>query len=442
MMTDTIYAKATGMGASGVAIIRISGGKSLAVLQKLTQKDNFEPRKMYYQKLIDEDGSILDDAMVVYFSQGQSYTGEESAELHIHGSYATVNALYNYLKQQDGLRIADAGEFTRRAFENGKMDLLEVEALADLIHAQTDFQRKQALSQLKGEPSKIYNAWREKLIQSLAWYEAHLDFSDEDIPEQLDEMVINNIDAMLAEIQRHLNDDRRGEVLRSGIKIAIVGAPNAGKSSLLNYLIGEDFAIVSDIAGTTRDVVEKVLDFRSFPIIISDTAGIHDASDSIEKIGIEKSYDTAYDADLLLVLFDGEKSLDNHSLDLLNNTSEKMVLITKKDSQNFVTKKIQDINAIDISIYDEQSMHDFLNSLEDKLTKICSKGEDSIITKARHRQVLENITLCLSRFLAQNDAVLKAEDLRLAISNLSKLVGYIGVEELLDVIFSDFCIGK
>ncbi len=440
---DTIYAKATGAGQAGIGIIRLSGALSLSILKALSAKDDWPARTLNRAWLRDEDGSLLDDAMAVYFPHGQSYTGEDVVELHVHGGYAVINGILDYLSRQKGLRLAEAGEFTRRAFENGRMDLTEAEAVADVIHAETAAQRKQALNQLGGALSRLYENWRENLIKALAWYEAHIDFSDEEIPEDLEDKVNQIIHKLKQEMLSHLGDSRRGEVLRSGVQLAIIGAPNAGKSSLLNCLINEEAAIVSDIPGTTRDIVERHLDIAGFPVVLSDTAGLRETDDIIEIEGIKRTNQKASESHLIIALFDRNKPEDQQSLDIIAAAQiPVLILRTKYDINRQEMGDIKGYKPIDVSLKTKEGLNIFYDELIKNLEKICAKGEDAVITRQRHRKCVSEVIEALENFENNVDTVIKAEDLRIALTALGKLTGRVEVEQLLDVIFADFCIGK
>ncbi len=440
---DTIYAKASGAGQAGIAIIRISGDLSLTILQNLSGKNNWQPRLLTRCWLKDEKGELLDDALAAYFPYGQSYTGEDVVELYIHGGYAVINGLLDYLSRQKGLRMAEAGEFTRRAFENGRMDLTEAEAVADVIHAHTAAQKKQALKQLGGSLSRLYENWRQELIKALSWYEANIDFSDEEIPSDLEDKVSEIITHLKAEMQSHLGDNQRGENLRKGVQLAIIGAPNAGKSSLLNYLINEEAAIVSDIPGTTRDIVERYLDFSGFPVILSDTAGLRETEDYVEIEGIKRTNQRAKDAHLILALFDGTKTEDAQTLDIIQGTDAPVIILrTKYDLEPSKSHDILSYTPIDVSLKTKYGLDIFHEQLLQNLEKICASDEDAIITRQRHRKCVSDVVEALQNFEQNFDTVMKAEDLRMALTALGRLTGRVEVEQLLDVIFADFCIGK
>ncbi len=443
---STIYALTTGFTVSAIASIRISGSDSLKIAERLSGKNHWEPRKMYHLQLKDEYGALLDDAMAVYFPKGQSYTGLDVVELFIHGGRAVINDMLDYLSRQTELRLAEAGEFTRQAVENGRMDLLKAEAVIDVIHADTKFQKNQALKQLGGSLSGLYEDWRMQLMKALAWYEAHLDFSDEEIPEDLDMQVDAQIAQLRSNLMEHMSDNAKGENLRNGIQLALIGAPNAGKSSLLNYLVKEDAAIVSDIAGTTRDIVERHLDIGGFPVIIADTAGLRETTDTIEQEGIKRAHKRALSAQILIALFDATKPCDAQSLALLENFQGEIIIIqSKKDLLSNEAATISydgKYHHLLLNLHDHNDLQDLDKLLQEKLSAICSTGESPLITRQRHRLCLNEVLLYLDEFEQGFDTVLKAESLRSALSSLGKLTGRVDIEELLDIVFSDFCIGK
>ncbi len=440
---DTIYAKASGVGQAGIAIIRISGPKALFVLRKLSGKKNWKPRMLSRCWLKDEKDALLDDALAVYFSKGQSYTGEDVVELYVHGGYAILNGVLEYLGRQQGLRLAEAGEFTRRSFENGRMDLIEAEAVADVIHAETAAQKKQALNQLSGSLSRLYEVWRQDLMKALAWYEANIDFSDEEIPPDLEKKVERIVKRLKQDMQEHLGDGQRGEILRKGVQLAIIGAPNVGKSSLLNYLIREEVAIVSNIPGTTRDIVERHLDISGFPVILSDTAGLRETKDHVEQEGIKRANQKASEAHLIIALFDCMQPQDKQTLDIIAKAEVPVLILrTKYDLNPSKSQDIMNHSPIDISLKTQHGLDSFYKQLIQNLEKICAKGEDTIITRQRHRKCVHDIVHALQNFEQNFDTVIKAEDLRMALLALGRLTGRIEVEQLLDVIFADFCIGK
>lgn len=432
-MSRTIFALATPYAKSGVAILRISGPQALATLQRLTGKKEWLPNHMRHT-LISHPSSLIpiDEAMAVYFKAPASFTGEDVAELHLHGSLAIIRELLGHLEEQDGLFPAERGEFTRRSFLNGKMDMLEAEGLADLIDAETREQKRQALRQMQGEMSGFYNELRTQIIGTLAHLEAYIDFPDEEIPDSVYDNLGTEVRAVMATIERTLKGHAAGERIREGITVVILGAPNAGKSSLLNALAKKDAAIVSHHAGTTRDVIEVHLELAGFPVILVDTAGLRDSDNEIEAEGIRRALARAEEADIRLVLFDGTQAPDAASLKLLGEGA--IAVSTKAD--------LGRIDAmLPVSTASGEGMDALLSQLETRIASEFS-GEGAIITRSRHRGLLIKAQSHLERFFAVKELELQCEELRLAAGYIGKITGKIAVDDVLDVVFSQFCIGK
>lgn len=463
-----IFAQCSGNGKAGVAVFRISGLGSKLALGRLIATDTsaMQPRKMYLRKLHDPSTfEIIDEAMVVLFNHGSSFTGEESVEIHVHGSIAVMKKLNAALASIKDLRLAEPGEFAKRAFLNGKMDLTAAEGLADLIDSETDLQHKQAIMQLGGGLVKLYDSWREQLLQVMGLIEAYIDFPDEDIPEESLDQINSIIGNLIATINLHLNDNRKGERLRNGLKLAIIGKPNAGKSSLLNYLMQREIAIVSNIAGTTRDVIEGHLDIGGYPIILQDTAGINDTTeDKIEQEGIKRAKNIGAEADIKIIMFDAsepsqdynyfDEFIDENTILLLNkidlnNVTARSHLgdaaVSRRGVQNpgIATALIGPRNdVIPISIKEGIGFDLLLTKIENVAAKLAGRAEAPQITRARHRVQLDQARESLSAVSLDNDLVLAAEDLRMTIRALSNITGKITVDEILGEIFSNFCIGK
>ena len=439
----TIYALATAPGRSGVAVVRISGPEAGSALAALTGRSLPAPRRAVLTKLRDpRTGDALDDALVLRFTTPASFTGEDVVELHLHGGRAVVSGVIEALATLPGLRLAEPGEFTRRAFENGKLDLTEAEAVADLIDAETNAQRRQALRQMEGALGRLYDGWRERLTRALAHIEADIDFAEDDLPSGVADAVRPVIAGLAGEIAAHLDDGGRGERLREGLHIAIVGAPNAGKSSLLNALARRDAAIVSARAGTTRDIIEVHLDLGGYPVVLADTAGLREAAaDEVEEEGIRRARDRAARADVKVAVFDATTlpDLDLATLDLIDRDT--VVVFNKTDLATTVDLR-PDLSPILVSARTGAG----LKALEEKLTEFSADrlaiGSAPSLTRARHRAAL---TECRESLLRALDALLPelaAEDVRLASRALGRITGRVDVEDLLDVIFRDFCIGK
>jgi tRNA modification GTPase len=438
-MTSTIFALASGSMRAGVAVVRVSGPAAAKTFQTLANEDLPAPR-MAHLVTLQDGGALLDRALALWFKSPASFTGEDVVEYHLHGGRAVVEGVLRALGKIPGCRMAEPGEFTRRAFENGKMDLTEAEAVADLIDAETEAQRDQALSQLHGSLSKLYSGWADALKNILAHQEADIEFPDEDMPSGISEGLKPGIEKLRGEIAAHLDDGRRGERLREGVRVAIVGAPNAGKSSLLNALARREAAIVSDEAGTTRDVIEAHLDLGGFPVIVADTAGLRAPKDKIEvgKVeaeGIRRAKAAAADADIRIALFDSAAPQDRETLALVDDRT--MVAFSKSDLGGEAKA-----GAFRISSRTGEGMDEFLNALTQRAASLFGTRSGPALTRTRHRAALEETQNCLARGLEAKLPELAAEDLRLALRALGRITGKVHVEELLDAVFRDFCIGK
>ena len=471
MTAETIFALASGAGRAGIAIIRISGpgaGPALAGITGGKAGASLKPRRATAVKLSDPETLVaIDDGLALWFPAPNSFTGEDVAELHVHGGPAVVMGALEALGAMPGLRTAEPGEFTRRAFENGKMDLTAAEGLADLVEAETSAQRRQALRQLQGELGRFYESWRERLLNALAHIEAGIDFSDEDLPDSVEAAAAEEVGKLVGEIAAHLKDNRRGERLRSGLLITIIGPPNAGKSSLLNLLARRDAAIVAATAGTTRDVIEVHLDLGGYPVIVADTAGLRDVGDGgdggdeVEAEGIRRAKGKAREADLRLAVFDGQAwpVTDSHTAGLVD--ADTLVVINKSDlGQPAPPLEVGGQPALAISALTGDGVEAFLAVAAERVAGLMETAPSSAIgpalTRARHREALEECRAALERFLAAADndkggdndkgsdktPELAAEDLRLAARALGRITGRVDVEDVLDAIFRDFCIGK
>lgn len=435
-MNGTIFAPATASGKAGVAVIRVSGPQALEAVKKMTAIKTPVPRKAMFTKIHTPDGTAVDNGLVLYFPCPNSFTGEDVVEFQTHGGRAIISAVLSGLAQIGGFRPAGRGEFTRRAVENGKMDLTAAEGLADLVDAETEQQRKQALRQMGGALAKIYEDWHDRLLHVLAWMEAYIDFPEEEIPENVSADVRGKIAGLMSEIQVHLNDGRRGEKLRDGFQIAIIGAPNAGKSSLMNRLAQRDVAIVSSTAGTTRDIIEVRLDINGYPVIVADTAGLRDTNEEIEAEGVRRAKARAEEADLVLWLTDALKEKNNKETGEI--ASEKIFCIMNKADQ----AEPQNDGNFWISAKTGQGIDVLLDKIGRFVEEKMALREEPSLTRLRHRKALEECMQCLNSSLKAPEIELMTEDLRMAMRSLGKITGQVQVEELLDVIFKDFCIGK
>jgi tRNA modification GTPase len=442
---DTIFAPATAPGRAGVAVFRISGPAAAEALKRLCPAGTaFTPRRAALCALRHPaTRDILDRALALWFPAPQSFTGEDVVELHTHGGRAVTEAVAEALAALPGFRLAEPGEFTRRAFENGRMDLTEAEAVADLVHAETEAQRKQALRQMDGALGKLYGDWRERLARLLAYREASIDFADEDLPPDIAERQSADLRKLQSDIAAHLNDNRRGERLRTGFSIAILGPPNAGKSSLLNALARREAAIVSATAGTTRDVIEVHLDLGGYPVLLADTAGLRESADAVENEGVRRALARAEQADLKLIVFDGAlwPEADETTVDLIDHNS--IVTVNKADLVKAPWYIVQGVGeALFVSAETGAGLPELLARLTQEIEKNFGTAAAPSLTRVRHREALEECAAHIERALLAAQSELCAEDIRLAMRALGRITGHVGVEDLLDIIFRDFCIGK
>ncbi len=448
MREETIFALASAAGRAGVAVFRVSGPGAARAFVDLTRRALPPPRLAVRVRLrCRATGEVLDDGLGLWFPAPRSFTGEDVAELHLHGGRAVEAAVTDALRGLEGLRLAEPGEFTRRAFENGKFELTAAEGLADLVNAETEAQRRQARRQLEGELGAIYEGWRARLIEALAHYEAVIDFTDEELPADLSQRIKHKMLGLEEEISQHLDDNRRGERLRDGIYIAIIGAPNVGKSSLLNALARRDAAIVAETAGTTRDVVEVHLDLGGFPVIVADTAGLREAADGVEREGIRRAEARAAEADIRLALFDITlwPELDAKTLGLVGDDT--VPILNKADLLGpgqgpGAKERVGGRPVVIASAKTGAGMAELLKCVESMVSHRIDLAGSPALTRARHRDALEQSVDALTRFAGASEEALAAEDLRLAARALGRITGRVEVDDILDVIFRDFCIGK
>ena len=443
----TIFALSTGPGTSGIAVIRISGEETSKIIKLLTGKKIPQPRVATLRKINKiKTSELIDEGLILWFPGPNSYTGEDMAEIQVHGSKAVVDALHSTLSDIENCRLAEPGEFTKLAFQNGKISLLKAESIADLISSETEIQRRQALDIMSGYHGKKYENWRKNLLKILSNIEAKIDFPDEDLPQN----ILNDIRKLSYKVKNEiikvLNDEKVGERIREGFKIAILGPTNAGKSSLLNYLSQKEVAIVSEIAGTTRDVVEAHLNINGYPVIMSDTAGIRDAKDDIEKRGIKLALKRSDDADLNIVVIEPKSGYFTGVLKGLINSDKTILVVNKSDlGIEKIEKELDKFNPIYLSIKNEINIDKLILEIKNRLRNKFVITTNTIITRERHRQHLKSCLENLENFENKNssrDYDKAAEDLRLACRNLGMIVGKVDVEEVLGSIFNDFCIGK
>ncbi|XP_023261807.1 tRNA modification GTPase GTPBP3, mitochondrial isoform X1 [Seriola lalandi dorsalis] len=475
---DTIFALSSGHGRCGVAVVRVSGPESATALRRMAGLTHSlpPPRTALLRSITDAQAKeVLDRGLVLWFPAPHSFTGEDSVEFHIHGGPAVITAVLQALGSVPGMRPAEAGEFTRRAFQAGKLGLTEVEGLGDLIHAETEAQRRQALRQMSGELGRLYQDWSHKLKRCLAHVEAFIDFSEDEL---IEDGVLNQVDRSVcnlqAEMERHLKDERKGERLRSGVQVVIAGATNAGKSSLLNTLCQRPAAIVSPIAGTTRDVVETALDIGGFPVLLSDTAGLRDSSDLVEREGVRRARERVEQADLTLVVVDSAHLptdaqqaaafLQGHLRSVLATEeqpepvfpADRCLLVLNKtdllpdDQRQKLDRELRQVSELPpvclISCHTDEGLQDFLTVLHSNVKTLCGDPLSGAptLTQARHRAHLQQCVAALAQYqrYRDTDLALAAEGVRLALTSLGRITGRVGAEEILDIIFKDFCIGK
>ena len=433
---DTIYALSSAYGKAGVSVFRISGPIALPIIEKLTKGKKIIPNKMFYSGFYNpKNNELLDTGMAVFFKGPASYTGEDTVELFTHGSIAIVDVLYSVLNTFKDTRLAEPGEFTKQAFLNGRLDLTQVESIADLIEAQTESQRKLALKNANGEEAKLYKSWRNALVKILAWYEASIDFSEDEMPKDVIEKSDKKLVELVSEMNKHINTVNVATRIKNGLNVAIIGKPNVGKSSLFNKIIGENKAIVSSIAGTTRDVVDASIDIDGFKINLSDTAGLNEkTSDKIEKKGIKKANQIAKLADIKIYVVDNIKSIDEKKID-----KDTIVILNKIDKK----KNIDDNkNIIPISVKSGENFDKFWKVFTKKIKEKMSFSNDITMSQQRYKIALSNCMSELNQAIKEQQIDLKAEHIRLATENIGNITGEVYFNELLDEIFSSFCLGK
>ena len=442
----TIYALSSGPGISGLAVIRVSGPETKRIIENLTNSSPPKPRYATLKKFSKiNTNELIDEGILLWFPGPQSYTGEDMAEFHVHGSRAVIEAIHAAISKIGDCRLAEPGEFTKIAFQNGKINLLKAESISDLISAETEMQRQQAIKIMSGKSLEKFNDLRNRLLKILSNVEAKIDFPEEDLPDEIIKNIKIESKKIKEEIQKILSDNKVGELIREGFKIAIVGPANAGKSSLLNFLSNRDVAIVSEIAGTTRDVIEVHLNLDGYPVKISDTAGIRDSKDEIERKGVKLALKKAENSDLNIILIE-PKSADFTGFlnDLVN---EKGLIVVNKSDLGIenIDQEIKKYKPIYLSVKEEKNLDVLIKAIKEKLKKKFIKSDDILITRERHRQNLEQCVFHLNNFEQKNSLEefdKASEDLRLATRHLGVIVGKVDVEEILGSIFNDFCIGK
>ena len=440
-----IFALSSGRGPCGIAIIRMSGPDTLSICKLISKEKKIKENEINLCKFFDpSNGTIIDpEALILWFPKPNSFTGDDLAEFHVHGSNAIIRYFLKVLSSQKNCRMAEPGEFTKLAFQNNKIDLLKAESIGDLIHSETELQRKQAVNLVNGHASKYYDDLRSKLIKSLSFIEAKIDFAEDELPENVLKEAHKSIKSIYSDISKIINDNKVGEKIRDGFRVSIVGETNVGKSSLLNLLSKRDAAIVSDEAGTTRDVIETYLNLDGYPVILADTAGIREAKNDVEKKGISLALSKFKEADLNIVVIDNSnKKISDKIRSMINKDS--IVLLNKSDVLAKENHKF-DVDAVLASVKDNKNIDKLINLIKQKLNKKFSSNNSALITRERHRVKLNECLKEIDKFLKKDqnkDLELAAEDLRMATRHLGSIVGKVDVEEILGSIFKDFCIGK
>ncbi|MGE5539752.1 MAG: tRNA uridine-5-carboxymethylaminomethyl(34) synthesis GTPase MnmE [Gemmatimonas sp.] len=430
----TIFALASAPGAAGVAVWRVSGPAAADVFAALCRRSLPDARSMVRVRVhARATGEVIDDGLAVWFEGPASFTGEDVIELYLHGGRAIARAVTEALVSVPGTRAAAPGEFTRRALEAGKLDLTRVEALADLVAAETESQRRQARRQLEGALGSLYDGWKREILGILARFEAGIDFPDEDIPAAIFDETRPRIEALLSAMEKHLADDRRGERIRDGLRVAIVGAPNVGKSSLLNALAGRDVAIVSSRPGTTRDVVEVSLDLGGVPVVLADTAGLRDSADEIEAEGVRRARAWAGEADIVLAVHDATAA---------NEPTNGNAIAVFNKADLVADARRGKTEGLWVSAKTGEGLGELLKAVRDRAADLAALPETAAITRVRHREGVQRAAAALRSALGLAEVELAGEYLRRAARALGVITGEIGVEDVLDVIFREFCIGK
>ena len=438
-----IFALSSGRGPSGIAIVRLSGNDALKIAHLISKKKDLKSKETNFCKFYNpSNNDLIDEGLLLMFLSPNSFTGDNLVEFHIHGSNAVVLCFLKVLSEQKNCRLAEAGEFTKIAFQNNKIDLVEAESIGDLIHAETELQRQQAIKLVQGRASNYYNDLREKLIKSLAYIEAKIDFAEDDLPDSVLKDLQKSITEVYRDIKKILENHKIGEKIRDGFRVSIIGEVNAGKSSLLNLLSKRDVAIVSAEEGTTRDVIETYLNIDGYPVILADTAGIRDSKNLVEKKGILLAISKSKEADLNIIMIDNSTKQINMKLkNLINKNS--IVVLNKSDIDSKKNHNFKE--AIIVSVKNNHNIDLLVKKIKEELSKKFITSGDVLVTRERHREKLNACLKELDNFLKKDqnkDIEMAAEDLRLATRQLGGIVGKVDVEEILGSIFKDFCIGK
>ena len=440
-----IYALSSGRGPSGIAIIRLTGEDTLNIVKLISKEKKIKSREANLCKFYNPtNNQIIDEGLILWFPGPNSYTGEDLAEFHIHGSNAVIGLFLDVLSKQTNSRMAEPGEFTKIAFQNNKIDLLEAESIGDLIHSETELQRQQAIQIMQGNASNHYNNLREKLIKALAYIEAKIDFAEDDLPDTVLKQVRITVQEITSEVKKILDDQKIGEKIREGFKVSITGQVNAGKSSLLNLLSKRKAAIVSNEKGTTRDIIEVYLNIDGYPVILADTAGIRKTENKVEKEGVGLAIKKIEESDLNLMLFD----ITSNKIDSLiekNIKDNSIIVFNKSDLSSNIKKEFKNNDVVLISVKENKNIDKLVSLIKKQLKDKFIKNDNILVTRERHRNKLNLCFQELNNFLKKKhdkDIELAAEDLRMASRHLGSIIGKVDVEEILGSIFKDFCIGK
>lgn len=445
----TICATITSPLRSSITVIRISGAQTLECLAKIGVKNQPIPQKSFFHKIIfDDSNELIDEAIITFFKAPRSFTGEDVAEISIHSSQYILKRIFAKLLSLENVDLASAGEFSKRAFLNGKIDLVQAEAIPDLIASETEAQHKQAISQLSGNLGKIYENWRHKIIEISAFIEALIDFPEDDLPTSIIDKINHDVIDLKTQISQHLKDNKAGQKIKNGLSLAIIGAPNAGKSSLINFLAQSEVAIVSEIAGTTRDIIDTHLEISGVPVIISDTAGIRLSDDLIEQEGVKRALNKAQNADIKIYLIDATNPIIQKNL-----VDERTILVFNKVDKilnneiNF--KKIisdagidKENNFLTISVAKNINISKLFEVLKSQIDLLIPNFNSPLITQERYRISLQNCLISLENLNLNKNIEICAENLRICANEIAKINGKIDIENILDLIFSKFCIGK
>ncbi len=445
MDNKTIYALSTAYGRSGVAVIRVSGSQVKQIIKQITDIDirNIKARYVYFVDLKDNvTRETIDKCLIIYFKNPQSFTGEDVLEIQCHGSKAVLNSVFKVLSSFENVRIAEPGEFSKRAFYNNKMDLTEAEGLADLIDAETSEQQKYAIRQMEGNLRSLYNSWRKDLIKVLSYIEAYIDFPEEDVSDSISNNILNTVFKVKKEIKEHINNNNVCKQLKEGFQIVVAGATNAGKSSLINALTNKKTMIVSNIAGTTRDAVDVNMDIGGYPVVITDTAGIRKTKNTIEKIGVKAALEKIKNADAVIAIYDASLGYFNNDV-LPKNIKDIIYVANKVDKISSKRKaEISKNKHILISAKYNEGIDAVVSKIKEKIEKNFLSSSNYLITRERYKEALKECLESLNKFSLNKEIELAAEDIRLACRSIGIITGEVKVSEVLDNIFSSFCIGK